>query len=146
MRYLNVVYYCHIILPQQIIKRGLMKSSILTIILTTLVATSPLCAQQSFIDTLFDTMKQYPKTTLFCAFAGYIASYQFGYSNSSKKLHAYGKGQYDLGYENGFNADPEKAKLLMKQTNKAIKLMDREGGVRDTLREKARDVVERIVN
>jgi hypothetical protein len=123
-----------------------MKSSILTIILTALVATSPLCAQQSLFDTLFDTMKQYPKTTLFCAFAGYIASYQFGYSNCSKKLQFYGKEQYDLGYENGFKADPEKAKILVKQADKAMKLLDREGGVRDTFREKARGAVDRLLN
>lgn len=146
MRYLDVVYYCRIILPQQIISEAPMKSSILTITLTTLLVTSPLCAQQSFFDTLFDTMKQYPKTTLFCAFAGYIASYQFGYSNCSKKLQVYGKEQYDLGYKDGFAEDPEKTILLMKQANKAMKLMDREGGVRDTLREKARGAADRLFN
>lgn len=123
-----------------------MKSSILTITLTALVATTPLRAQQSFFDALFNAIQQNPKTTLLCALAGYIASYQFGYSNCSKKLQVYGKEQYDLGYKDGFAEDPEKAILLMKQANKAMKLMDREGGVRDTLKEKARGAADRLFN
>lgn len=59
-----------------------MKSSILTIILTALVATTPLRAQQSFFDTLFNAIQQNPKTTLLCALAGCALSAKIAYSTA----------------------------------------------------------------
>jgi hypothetical protein len=82
MRYLDVVYYCRIILPQQIISEAPMKSSILTITLTTLLVTSPLCAQQSFFDALFNAIQQNPKTSLLCALAGCALSAKIAYSTA----------------------------------------------------------------
>jgi hypothetical protein len=59
-----------------------MKNSILTIILTTLIATSPLCAQQSLFDTLFNAIQQNPKTTLLCALAGCALSARIAYKTA----------------------------------------------------------------
>lgn len=59
-----------------------MKSSILTIILTALVATTPLRAQQSFFDALFNAIQQNPKTTLLCALAGCAVSAKIAYNTA----------------------------------------------------------------